>query len=115
MPPTLPRAPLLASALSTFLSVAACTGGSGDSCRQAEQQVAECLDRLCAGDEDGAFCVCHEAGQHLPENGSCACAEGTVWNEMQESVCDELDGDPVLDCEGLMATVRRFERWENCE
>lgn len=114
MPPTLPRLTLLASALWAVVSAAACSDGSG-ACVQAERQVAECLDRLCAGDEDGAFCVCNEAGQHLPENGSCACAEGTVWDEMRESVCEELDSDPVLDCEGFMATVRRFEQWENCE
>jgi len=115
MPATLPRLNLLASALWAVVFAAACSDGSGDACGQAEQQVAECLDRLCAGDEDGAFCMCHEAGQHLPENGSCACAEGTVWDEMRESVCEELDSDPALDCEGFMATVRRFEQWENCE
>lgn len=98
-----------------LLLIASCGDAPADACGQAERQVAECLDQLCAGDEDGPFCVCHEAGQHLPANGNCACTAGTVWDEMQASVCEELQGAPELDCEGLMATVRRFERFEGCE
>jgi hypothetical protein len=115
MPATVGSRFLCAALTLLIVLLAACGDSSDDPCGEAERQVAECMDRLCAGDEDGPFCGCHEAGQHLPADRSCTCATGSVWDEMRESVCEELDDAPALDCEGLMATVRRFERFEGCE
>jgi len=97
-----------------LLLFAGCGGDASDACAQAEQQVAGCLDDLCDGD-DGAFCRCHAAGQHLVTDGGCSCEDGSYWDTVGEGVCDELDFEPDLDCKGLRATIRRFERAGACE
>ena len=94
-------------------ALASCGGSSSESCLQAEEQVADCLDRFCANDE-GRFCACYADGQHLVTSGGCTCEDGTVWEQMQESVCEELDGEPQLDCKGLRATIQRYEGFGGC-
>lgn len=91
----------------------ACGEASDADCDTAERQVTACLDRYCDQDE-GAFCGCYLLGEHLETTGGCACEAGAVWPEMQESVCDELDGAPDLDCNGLQASIRRFEARGGC-
>ena len=93
---------------------AACGSDSGDPCPVAQRQVESCLDELCT-DGGAPFCACHLAGQHLvAAAGTCECRDGTVWEAMRPSVCDELDGEPELDCAGLQATIRRYELVGGC-
>lgn len=106
-----PRA-LLACALS-IAPLLGCGEGSANDCDEAARQVTVCLDEYCAHDT-GAFCGCYAEGEHLETTGGCACEEGTVWAQMEESVCEELEGAPSLDCNGLLATIRRFEAHGGC-
>lgn len=91
----------------------ACGHGSDADCDEAARQVQACLEAYCAID-DGAFCGCYAVGQHLETIEGCSCEDGTVWAQMEPSVCEELDGAPALDCAGLEATIRRFEAFGGC-
>jgi len=91
----------------------ACGDGSRADCDSAQRQVTDCLERYCTVDE-GMFCACYLAGEHLETVAECSCEEGSVWSVMEASVCDDLAGAPTLDCAGLEASIRQFQRNGGC-